>query len=213
MLTVPAQGSAYGTPASAAPPASPGSGGRHETSTEPGNAYFFAGVDRHNPRPGYRSWRFLNRMDGERAIHETWVTVHDDGSVGLAAVVGGGYQGTTGDHRHTWAGHQIRPNRLEEVVAAFACLVRETALDTKHDAYEIRINLESSGTERLHLLELQWGFEEYFKEGHEFESFVAVARTINALSSDEDFEATARELALDCINQGGSSSLTWFKPA
>ena len=35
MLTVPAQGSAYGTPASAAPPASPGSGGRHETSTEP----------------------------------------------------------------------------------------------------------------------------------------------------------------------------------
>lgn len=182
----------------------------HELTDEE-DAYFFAGVDRHNPRPGYRSWRFLNRMDGEHAIHETWVTVHDDGSVGLAAVVGGGYQGATRERRHTWAGHQIRPNRLEEVVAAFACLVRETARETNQDAYEIHINLAWTGEESPQLLELQWPFR-FFTEGHEFESFVPVARSINALSDDEDFGATARELALDCINQGGSSDLTWFKP-
>lgn len=180
--------------------------------TQEQHAHFFKWMDRHNPRPGYRSWRFMNRMAGDHAIHEAWVTVHDDGSIGLAAVVGGGYQGTTRENLHTWAGHQIRPNQLEEVVGAFACLVRETARETSHDVYETRINLEWTGEGSPHLLQKGFSMMDYFTEGHDFETFVPVVRSINALSSDDDFAATARELALDCVNQGGSSSLTWFKP-
>src|SRR5690606_27262520 len=47
-------------------------------------------VDRHNPRPGLRRWVAVNTATGDRATwKEAWASIHHDGSVTLAAAVGG----------------------------------------------------------------------------------------------------------------------------
>lgn len=47
-------------------------------------------VDRLNPRPGLRRWVVVNTATGERELwREAWASIHHDGSVTLAAAVGG----------------------------------------------------------------------------------------------------------------------------
>lgn len=47
-------------------------------------------VDRLNPRPGLRRWVAVNTATGERSVwKEAWASIHHDGSVTLAAAVGG----------------------------------------------------------------------------------------------------------------------------
>ena len=62
-------------------------------------ALFYAGrggihplesIDRHNPRPGLRRWVAVNSATGEgSAWKEAWASIHHDGSVTIAAAVGG----------------------------------------------------------------------------------------------------------------------------
>jgi hypothetical protein len=47
-------------------------------------------VDRRNARPGLRRWVAVNNASGERPEwKEAWTSIHHDGSVTLAAAVGG----------------------------------------------------------------------------------------------------------------------------
>jgi hypothetical protein len=47
-------------------------------------------VDRDNPRPGLRRWVAVNTATGERSVwKEAWMSIHHDGSVTVAAAVGG----------------------------------------------------------------------------------------------------------------------------
>jgi hypothetical protein len=47
-------------------------------------------IDRLNPRPGLRRWGATNNATGESSRwREAWASVHHDGSVTLAAAVGG----------------------------------------------------------------------------------------------------------------------------
>lgn len=47
-------------------------------------------VDRDNPRPGLRRWVAVNTATGEHSVwREAWMSIHHDGSVTVAAAVGG----------------------------------------------------------------------------------------------------------------------------
>ncbi|MEJ1939071.1 hypothetical protein WDZ92_53410, partial [Nostoc sp. NIES-2111] len=49
-----------------------------------------ASVDRLNPRPGLRRWVAANTATDERARwKESWLSIHHDGSVTIAAAIGG----------------------------------------------------------------------------------------------------------------------------
>lgn len=172
--------------------------------------FFFQFVDRDNPRLGYRSWRFLNKMKGEHAIHEAWITIHDDGAVAVAAVVGGGYQGSGAQGRHVWGGHQIRPNQLEEVVAGFASLVRATAAATERSDYEIRLDVDWAGEELLELLTPDHVMQGFHSHGDKIRGFVPIHRSVDARCSGEAFLEETRSIALDCVNQGGRPNLMWI---
>lgn len=55
-------------------------------------------VDCHNPRPGLRRWVAVNTATSESSMwKESWISIHHDGSVTLAAAVGG-HRGTSGGY-------------------------------------------------------------------------------------------------------------------
>ena len=182
-----------------------------ETLSRDGRPFFFQSFDRDNPRPGHRGWRFLNRMSDEYAFHETWVTIHDEGSVTVAAAIGGGHQGAGSGEPHAFGGHQIRPNQLEEVVAGFASLVRATAAVTERSDYEIRIDVEWEGDELLELLTPDHHFMSSFHSNDDrIRSVVPIHRSVKARCSDDVFLEETRSIALDCVNQGGRPTLIWI---
>ena len=173
--------------------------------------FFFQAVDGSNPRPGYRSWRFLNQMKGDNAPYEAWISIHDDGAVTVAAVIGGGYQGSGWGEPHAFEGHQIRPSQLEEVVAGFASLVRATAAVTERSDYEIRIDVEWEGDELLELLTPDHHFMSSFHSNDDrIRSVVPIHRSVKARCSDDVFLEETRSIALDCVNQGGRPTLIWI---
>lgn len=181
-----------------------------ETLSRDGRPFFFQSFDRDNPRPGHRGWRFLNRMSDEYAFHETWVTIHDEGSVTVAAAIGGGHQGAGSGEPHAFGGHQIRPNQLEEVVAGFASLVRATAAATERSDYEIRLDVEWEGAELLELLMPDPFLRGFHSPGDKIRGFVPIHRSVDARCSGEGFVEETRSIALDCVNQGGRANLMWI---
>ena len=55
-----------------------------------GGIHPLGNVDRLNPRPGLRRWVAVNTATGERSTwREAWSSIHHDGSVTIAAAVGG----------------------------------------------------------------------------------------------------------------------------
>jgi len=76
-------------------------------------------VDRPNPRPGLRRWVAVNTATDEGSTwKESWVTIHHDGSVTLAAAVGG--------HRNSsttyFEGWQIESVAIECAIADLMAL-------------------------------------------------------------------------------------------
>ena len=81
-------------------------------------------VDRHNPRPGLRRWVAVNTATGDRSTwKEAWLSIHHDGSVTLAAAVGGHRMSSDG----YFEGSQIQSAAIECAVADFMGLIRATA--------------------------------------------------------------------------------------
>ena len=61
-----------------------------------GSLHPLENVDRNNPRPGLRRWTARPMIDGDsQRWKEAWISIHDDGSVSLAAAVGGHRRSST----------------------------------------------------------------------------------------------------------------------
>lgn len=157
-----------------------------------------------NPRPGLRRWIAVNAATGERELwREAWAEVHHDGSVTLAAAVGG--------HRKTrdadFEGWEIEGRGVECCIADFAALIRAVAENQNLDEYEVRVGIEWTGTAPLQILTIDGMGFTYDGVSNPIRKFTPVRASINAAGSDEAFHREVYRLAEDSVNQGGVTHL------
>lgn len=166
-------------------------------------------VDRLNPRPGLRRWVAVNTATTELTRwKESWISIHDDGSITLASAVGG-HRKSSQDHFEGW---QVRSTAIESAIADLMALIRTTAEATGNDEYNVRVGIKWLGEEPLAILPTSdWGTT-YAGESTPLHRFTPVETTVNATEPELDFHWHVHDLAQDCVNQGGISDVTLIKP-
>ncbi|WP_369745635.1 helix-turn-helix domain-containing protein [Paenarthrobacter sp. AMU7] len=160
-------------------------------------------VDRLNPRPGLRRWVAVNTATGDRVWKQAWISIHHDGSVTLAATVGG-HRMTSDDY---FEGHQVEGRGIEASIADFMALTRATADSTGNDEYDVRVGIEWAGSKPLEILTRDNSGFIYADASIPLHRFTPVETTVAAREPDNDFHEHTYELARDCVNQGGISNL------
>lgn len=161
-----------------------------------------------DPRPGLRRWVAVNTATGERTLwKEAWVSIHHDGSVTLAAAVGGHRMSMDG----YFDGHQVEGRAIECSVADLMALTRMTADSTGNDEYDIRVGVEWTGTEPLQIL-TTYSFSQSVSDSTPLHRFTPVETSVDARESDNEFHRHVYELARDCVNQGGISNPQMIRP-
>lgn len=161
-------------------------------------------VDRLNPRPGLRRWVAANTATGEReSWKEAWASIHHDGSVTLAAAVGGHRMSIDG----YFGGHQVEARAIECAVADLMALTRTTAESTGNDEYDVRVGIEWTGAEPLRILTVDGSKFVYDGVSTPLHRFAPVETSVSARESDSEFYREVYDLARDCVNQGGISNL------
>jgi len=166
-------------------------------------------VDRHNPRPGLRRWVAVNTATGDRSVwKESWISVHHDGSVTLAAAVGGHRMSSDG----YFEGWQVESSAIECAIADILALTRITAEATGNEEYDVRLGIEWSGKQPLTILTRDnMGFT-YEGVSIPLHRYTPVETTINAAESALDFYWHVHDFAEDCVNQGGISNVLMIQP-
>jgi hypothetical protein len=166
-------------------------------------------VDVLNPRPGLRRWVAASSATGERQLwREAWASIHHDGSVTLAAAVGGHRMSMDG----YFEGYEVEGRAVECAVADLMALTRETAQETGNDEYDVRVGIEWGGTDPLKILTVDGSGYPYEGISTPLHRFAPVETTVDARESDDDFRRHVYELARDCVNQGGISNLHIISP-
>ncbi|MEV0360637.1 ATP-binding protein [Nocardia sp. NPDC050697] len=172
----------------------------------PGGVHPLESVDRLNPRPGLRRWVAVNAATGDRMVwREAWASVHHDGSVTLAAAIGGHMIGS-GSYLDGW---QVEASAVEASVADLMALTRVTAEATGNEEYDIRVGAEWMGREALVFLS---GDARYPHQGTPLRGYSPVEVTVDASESSDDFFWRVHDLAQDCVNQGGISEVRLVTP-
>ena len=174
-----------------------------------GGVHPLENVDRHNPRPGLRRWVAVNASTGERSIwKEAWASVHHDGSVTIAAAVGGHRMSSDG----YFDGGQIESVAIECAIADFMALVRTVAEATDNDEYDVRLGIEWNSEQPLTILTKDnMGFT-YDGVSTPLHRFTPVETTVNAAEPALDFYWHVHDFARDCVNQGGISNVLMIQP-
>jgi hypothetical protein len=169
-----------------------------------GGVHPLENVDRDNPRPGLRRWVAVNTATGERSIwKEAWISIHHDGSVTVAAAVGGHRMSSDG----YFDGWQIESVAIECAIADLLALVRVTAEATHNDEYDVRLAVEWSGEQPLTILTKDnMGFT-YDGVSLPLRRFTPVETTINAAAPALDFCWLVHDFAQDCVNQAAGKLL------
>lgn len=166
-------------------------------------------VDRHNPRPGLRRWVAVNTATGDRATwKEAWASIHHDGSVTLAAAVGGHRMSSDG----YFEGWQVESSAVECSIADLMGLIRATANATGNDEYDVRVGIEWAGDQPLTILTKDDFGHPYEGVSTPLHRYTPVETTVNAVESDLDYYWQVHDLAQDCVNQGGISNVRMIHP-
>ena len=165
-------------------------------------------VDCLNPRPGLRRWVAPSTATGSQAWRDAWASVNRDGSVTLAAALGGHRKSTDG-YRAAW---EVEARGIEAAIADFAALIRANGAALHHSEYEVRVGIEWIGEELLRVLTIDGQQFDYDGVSTPLGAYTPVQSTIDAAASDAQFHAQVRELAEDCINHGGISNLHVILP-
>lgn len=165
-------------------------------------------VDSSNPRPGLRRWVAVNTETSERNMwKESWASIHHDGSVTLAAAVGGARLSADGFLK----GEEVRASRIECAVADLMALVRTTGEAVGTTEYDIRIGIESE-TVPLTILTIDNFGQMFGGVSTPLHRYTPVEVTSRADTAPAAFHRQVFELAEDCVNQGGMSQLTAIRP-
>ncbi|MGY2011980.1 hypothetical protein ACW9HC_33845 [Nocardia gipuzkoensis] len=141
------------------------------------------------------------QRDGWR---QAQASIHHDGTVTLTAAVGGHPRPARGE---TDDGGVINSSTIKCLVADLLGLVRETAKRLTTTEYEIRIGIEWDGGTPLTIQTVDNHGFPCADKSHRLARYSPVEATIDAGADDAAYEQQVRELALDCVNQGGVSYL------
>jgi hypothetical protein len=167
-------------------------------------------VDRLNPRPGLRRWVAPNTATTDTSRwKEAWASVHHDGSVSIAAAIGAHRIGPD-----TFSpGSLVQSSAVECAVADLMGLVRAVGQRRTLTEYEVVVGIEWTGAELLAIQAVdQLGFA---FDGHSIPlaRYTRVVATVRADVDDRRFLDQVHGLALDCVNQGGISTLRLIRSA
>ena len=166
-------------------------------------------VDRLNPRPGLRRWVAVNTATGERSKwKEAWASIHHDGSVTLAAAVGG-HRISSDGYSEGW---QVESSAIECAIADLMALIRATAEATDNDEYDVRVGIDWAGEQPLTILTTDNHGFTYDGVSTPLHRYTPVETTVNAVEPASDFHWHVHDLAQDCVNQGGISNLMMIRP-
>lgn len=161
-------------------------------------------VDILNPRPGLRRWVAVNEATGERSRwHEAWATIHHDGSVTLAAAIGGHRKSVDG----YFEGWQVEEGAIESAIADFMALVRVNGETVGGGEYETRVGIEWRGPEPLSILTTDSSGYTYDGVSTPLHRYTSIRSTVVSGGSDVSFHQAVYTLAQDCVNQGGVTYL------
>lgn len=160
-----------------------------------------------NPRPGLRRWVAANNsLSANRKWREAWAALHHDGSVTVAAAIGGQRvsMGTLDEH-------EIDSASIETVVSDFMALIRVASSSMSLSEYDVKIGIEWLGEAPLQVQSVD-------SRGYRFDSatplvqYSPVFATVSADTSPLDFYWRVHDLAEDCINQGGVADVVMIRP-
>jgi hypothetical protein len=170
-----------------------GRGGHHPLET----------VGRTNPHIGLRRWIAPNTATTEATKwREAWVSIHDDGSVAVAAATGG--------HRSRDSylpGHRLESSHLECCVADLMGLVREVSNFLGTGDYEAKIGIEWTGNDPLVIQTADgWGFP-YDEGSIPLTCYTPINASVRTDMDSASFAEQVCDLATDAINQGGIEHL------
>ncbi|UTI63335.1 ATP-binding protein [Paraconexibacter antarcticus] len=166
-------------------------------------------VDRLNPRPGLRRWVAVNTATDERSMwKQSWMSIHHDGSVTLAATVGGHRR----SHEAYFEGWQLESSAVECAIADVMALLRTTAEVTDQDEYDLRVGVEWTGEQPLMILTQDHSGFAYDGVSTPLHYYAPVETTVRALEPTLDFFWSVHDLAEDCLNQGGISNVAMIRP-
>ena len=134
--------------------------------------------------------------------------VHQDGSVTVAATVGGHRKNA----REYLDGWQVRSDSVECAVADFMALVRAMMKKSGSNDFDIRVGIDWRGEQPLEILGIDLNKELHDKAIIPLHAYTPIELTVNAAESEVEFERHVYDLAKDCVNQGGISDLRWIRP-
>lgn len=166
---------------------------------------------RSSPRTGLRRWVLPNTAGGNSSWREAWAEMHFDGSVTLAAALGGHRSGVRGE---TLKGHEVESRGIECAVVDFLSLVQAVGEKLGHGEYEVRVGIELTADTHLKV----YPYDPFYQgvldsPSAQMASYTPVLSSVNAAASDEDFHRQLFRVAEDCVNQGGVSHLVVIHPA
>ncbi|MEU7971007.1 ATP-binding protein [Micromonospora sp. NPDC049089] len=165
-----------------------------------GSLHPIENVDRNNPRPGLRRWTARPMIDGDsQRWKEAWISIHDNGSVSLAAAVGGHRRSSTEYNDD----HVVESRDVEVAIADFMGLIREASDRLGLGEYEVRVRFEWNKTERLQIWTTDGMNFSYAGSTIPLAQYTPVEVTVRADAESADFYQQVYDLALDCLNQGG----------
>jgi hypothetical protein len=165
-------------------------------------------VDRLNPRPGLRRWVAVNMAEGRAGWKESWASIHHDGSVAVAAAVGG-HRKSADSYYEGWL---MDSSAIECGVADAMALIRSTAEATGNGEYNVRVGIVWKGGDPLVILTKDnMGFP-YDGVSTAIHRYTPVETTLNAVEPAIDYHWHVHDLAQDCVNQGGISNVMMIRP-
>ncbi|MCX4965804.1 ATP-binding protein [Streptomyces sp. NBC_00654] len=174
-----------------------------------GGVHPLENVDRNSPRPGLRRWVAVSMAIGDRSSwKEAWMSIHHDGSVTLAAVVGGHRK----SHDTYFEGWEVASSAIECAIADVMALLRTTAEVTDNEEYDVRVGIEWAGQEPLTILTTDNFGRTYDGASTPLHRYTPVETTVNAMEPPLDYHWHVHDLAQDCVNQGGISNVQVIQP-
>lgn len=154
-----------------------------------------------SPRPGLRSWVLTSSGTDDHPF-TSQVTVHHDGSVSIAMALGGIL--TSEDNSGPT---KVASILLESYLTDLVVLTRVMGEATGTGEYEVRVGLESRHPNPI----MMWtpGATGHFPEEPRvpLRKFIPVTTSIGVREPLGSVLDTLRNIAVDCINQGGLSHL------
>jgi hypothetical protein len=169
------------------------------------------GVDYLNLRPGLRRWTARPRLVQDPSLH-AWTSVHQDGSVTLSSALRGNPNPSGNFVQLERA--QVPTFLIETFAANLVAMIGQVGPLVGAIEYEVRIGLAWPQNYPLTFLPMREDADlDDFENVPRIRRFEPVEALITLETGPDDVLQQVRDLATDCVNQGGADELVVLRTA